>query len=418
MLAVVLFLPVALADSPQFQGDACNSGYVPYLFGDEGELTWQTDIGAGDSSPALVGDMLYVGSADGHLYAVDAGSGEVAWKTLLGTLETDEYGFERMPAVQPAPAFVDGRVIAASRDGRVAGLDAGDGEIVWSRDVGVDLRADITIDGERVLLAVDNRIVALNSGSGDVVWDSGPLGSRMFRAPASDGGRVYAGGWSGHVFALDLDDGSLVWKTDLTYKVDSIPLVKDGMVYVGSAMGGRYGLDVETGDVVWSDSGQRGTSYRNNPVGYRDHVLFMGNFDDSLAADAKTGDVVWRLDGPQQSAGSPLVVGQSLFTNGGHNTLVKRSVMDGELEWEYTTQADGGNGFSAPVASGDGGLFYASRDDFLYRFDFPVVGEEDWLPDCPAQAAALSPGALIPGVSAIVALGALVGVVFKLRVRR
>ena len=38
----------------------------------------------GQSSPVLAGDILYFGSDDGHLYALDKQTGKLLWKFYFG----------------------------------------------------------------------------------------------------------------------------------------------------------------------------------------------------------------------------------------------------------------------------------------------------------------------------------------------
>ncbi len=70
------------------------------------------------SSPALAGGKLYVGSADGTLYALDPASGREIWRfdTEGHALESGKFGFDRR-TIQSSPAVADGRVFVGSRDG-------------------------------------------------------------------------------------------------------------------------------------------------------------------------------------------------------------------------------------------------------------------------------------------------------------
>ena len=66
-------------------------------------------------SPAVAGDTVLFGSGDGHLYALDAGSGRERWRASLGG------------AVASSPAVSDGTVFATSRERAVTALDLADG---------------------------------------------------------------------------------------------------------------------------------------------------------------------------------------------------------------------------------------------------------------------------------------------------
>ncbi len=90
----------AVVDWPQFQFDPCHTGYNP----NESVLSpatvgnlvldWRYLTGGGvDSSPAVVDGVLYVGSGDSNVYAVNAVTGAPLWKYATGG------GVESSPAV-------------------------------------------------------------------------------------------------------------------------------------------------------------------------------------------------------------------------------------------------------------------------------------------------------------------------------
>jgi outer membrane protein assembly factor BamB len=80
------------------------------------------------STPTAVDGTVYVGSSDGDLYALDAGTGSVDWQRDLGR------------TVESSPAVVDGTVYVGSSTGHVYALapDETEGRIqsVSSRTTG------------------------------------------------------------------------------------------------------------------------------------------------------------------------------------------------------------------------------------------------------------------------------------------
>ncbi len=76
--------------------------------------------GAISSSPAISDEVVYVGSGDKFVYALDALTGEYLWS--FGT------GGE----VASSPAVAEGMVFVGSHDGSLYALDAENGEYVWS----------------------------------------------------------------------------------------------------------------------------------------------------------------------------------------------------------------------------------------------------------------------------------------------
>ena len=69
--------------------------------------------------------MVYVGSNDNRVYALDASTGDLIW-----SYETGDDG------VFSSPAVSGGVVYVGSRDNRVYALDASTGDLIWSYGTG------------------------------------------------------------------------------------------------------------------------------------------------------------------------------------------------------------------------------------------------------------------------------------------
>jgi len=72
------------ADAPMFRGNALHNGiYGSVPIGKFGRVKWKFHTGGMVfSSPAVVGGVVYVGSNDGNLYAVDLSSGKQRRQSL------------------------------------------------------------------------------------------------------------------------------------------------------------------------------------------------------------------------------------------------------------------------------------------------------------------------------------------------
>jgi outer membrane protein assembly factor BamB len=60
-----------------------------------------------DSSPAIAGDRVIVGSSDGKLYVLQLATGAKLWE------------FDAGAALTASPAIADGRIIIGDTDGRI-----------------------------------------------------------------------------------------------------------------------------------------------------------------------------------------------------------------------------------------------------------------------------------------------------------
>lgn len=110
------------------------------------DLLWNYQIGAGVNSTPLVADgVLYVGSDDSFLYALDAFSGDLLWRLPVETMTTRS-------------AAAAGVVYVSSRDGNLYALDAAGGELLWQYKTGWSGQspATVTVAGGAVYVGTND----------------------------------------------------------------------------------------------------------------------------------------------------------------------------------------------------------------------------------------------------------------------
>ncbi len=118
----------AQRSAAMFRGDPRHSGAYSAPTGSNlAGLQWRLETdGSVVSSPAILADTVWVGSADGKVYSIKLETGEPRWATDLGS------------PVTASPAVGGGRVIVSTRDGRVVCLSSSKGERQWQIVTGPD----------------------------------------------------------------------------------------------------------------------------------------------------------------------------------------------------------------------------------------------------------------------------------------
>ena len=256
-----------------FRNDLAHTGIypapgVPKLHG----VKWRFHTGGEVvSSPAVAGGVVYVGSNDGELYAIDEKTGTQKWKFAAGS---------RIPS---SPAVSDGVVFFGSYDGDFYAVDTVTGKLRWK----------FADPGERRFTATH-------------LHGSLPAGEAMpdpfdvyLSSPALWNGTVYFGSGDGNVYALDAATGSLRWKFKTGDVVHASPAIADGRLYIGSWDSYFYALDAATGKELWRFKTGEDPQYHNQ-VGMQssatiaDGVVYFGCRDSNLyALDAASGHQRW-----------------------------------------------------------------------------------------------------------------------------
>lgn len=249
------------------------------------------------------------------------------------------------------PTVLADRIYAADGYGLVVALDRLSGRRIWSTTVGEP-------DGGSFLKIWDRR---------DPSFLTGGVG-------AGDG-RILVGTTRGEVIALDADDGSEVWRTQLTSEILSPPAADDGVVMAQTNDGRLVALEGADGDTRWSYDNQvplltlRGTAAPVIAGGF----VFAGFGDGRVAAlNTETGAPIWqhRLVLPQGRTelerlvdvdGSPLVVLErgALFAISYQGRLKALSPPDGRVLWEIPASSH------LDLAEGYGQLYYVTDEDVV-----------------------------------------------------
>ena len=200
-----------------------------------------TTGGAVDSSPAELNGVVYAGSQDGFLYAVNAATGALEWKAGVGA------PIDASLAVTPDGTRTEAFV--GSENGNVyalAGARAQFAQVLWTFPTGDAVGSSPTLAGGVVYVGSDNGTVfAINAGTGQSVWNF-TTGGQVDSSPTVANGVVYVGSANGNFHALNADTGALLWQFPIGSFVAS-PAVANGIVYVGSGDGNVYAFGLPAG---------------------------------------------------------------------------------------------------------------------------------------------------------------------------
>ena len=125
---------------------------------------------------------VFAGSADGRLYAFDAGSGELLW-----TFKTKDQ------ILFPPVEFTQDLIVIAAQDQFVYALNTGDGTLCWRQALGSLPCGELCITDETVFVGTTKgSICALNAHSGRLNWKHKPGGEKLKAGPAVADSYLYA----------------------------------------------------------------------------------------------------------------------------------------------------------------------------------------------------------------------------------
>lgn len=242
------------ADWPQFRG-ANSSGIAvgpapPVEFGPGKNELWRVRVGAGHSSPCIVGNSIFLTTYDEKqkvlaVVCLNRSNGEVRW-----TQEVPTGGIEKgHPSFNPAsstPACDGERVVAYFGSyGLIcfdmAGTKQWDVKMKLARSFGGNATSPIIVGGKVILYRgnyVDHFLLAVDKHSGKEIWKVkqperfGPdMASTATPIVAGDKLIVHS---ARAVQAVDLPTGKQIWKTGCSTTATSTPVIAGNEVIVAT----------------------------------------------------------------------------------------------------------------------------------------------------------------------------------------
>ncbi|HLO90556.1 MAG TPA: PQQ-binding-like beta-propeller repeat protein [Lentimicrobium sp.] len=306
------------------------------------------------SSPVVYDGVLFIGSNDKCMYALNALTSELLWK------------FEANGRIKSSPAVDETTVYFGAFDSTLYAVDRRTGLEKWH----------FRTRSEGFHRAIN--LFGLNTGNIRQIdpWDF------YFSSPVIDGNRLYVGSGDSSIYCFDKNLGTKLWEYKTRGVVHSSPAIGNGMVYCGSWDSKMYAFDALSGKIKWEYQAGIDTAYncfvgfQASPVLY-DGVLYCGSRDAAMyALDANSGKLIWRTYDPGMSwfPSSVAVRGDYLYTGSSDaRKFYCFNRKNGYIEyykntWSYT--------FSSPALT-DNAAYIGSANGRIYCFELSS-GNLNW----------------------------------------
>ncbi len=311
-LGAPTWAPPVAADGVVYVGTS--AGRVHAVRARDGSRVWSWDgPHAIDGAAAVEGDTVYVLDTKLELHALNRRDGTPRWTTplhdaaLAGGPAPDNPTFNHRAAT---PLVWDGVVYCGSSDGGLYAVDAAGGQVRWRHAAGAAVFSSVGRTETDTLLfgTMDGSVVLLDRRTHEEIRRFKTDGG-VVTTPVVAAGNVIVGSRDYLVHAFRLADGAEAWRFSYWFSwVESTPALVDGLLYIGASDYSRVtALDPATGRARWetpvhgmnwgtplvtADRVFTGTAAQNIPGTVIAHVGGL------MALDRKTGEVCWQLLAP------------------------------------------------------------------------------------------------------------------------
>ena len=369
---------LAPGDWPMFQRDPTRSAYAPDAGGPpEGEVAWTFQTNAPlPSAPAVVEGVVYLGTGDHRIVALDADSGRLIWEV------------ETTGPVDSHPAVAGGFLYVGLRDGRILALDADTGGQRWEFQTGDLVYSSPAVhEGVVYVGSADHKLYALDALDGDVIW-SDKTGGRITTAPSVVGERVVVNAQDRQTYVYNARTGNLQLDYS-TSETGGAPALSDSLVYVSDTRGTLVAIDLQKrqypGEKLarwarvqlwvwgWADSlpvpkgfhwmyRQPREDFVSTPALDARATYIVSDTGNVHALDRLDGERLWTHSTGAEVKGSPIVAGDVVYVADLTGKLHGLDAASGEPVFEF----DLGDRITSNVTAANDMLFVPAESGALY----------------------------------------------------
>ncbi len=281
----------------------------------------------GWSGTAFHDGIIYSGTQDGRIVAVNATTRDLVWSRPMITEAAGGLGCG--PAVVAAaiyttPVATDGLVYVGTytaQGGRMYALGMTDGEIIWEYPrggayMGAIVGDPVISDDTLYVGSSDGKVHALALSTFTRRWESERLADKLWTSPVVVGDTLYVTTFDGVIYALSAETGATLDRVfELEAGFATSPVVHGRIIYAGSFDGHLYAIDIDSAETVWRfpQGGAAGGWFWADPL-VHEGVVYAGSLDGRLyLIDAETGDRVGDFDAGSPFVSSPVIMDDVLI---------------------------------------------------------------------------------------------------------
>ena len=193
-----------------------------------------------------------------------------------------------------SPIVVNDVIYAVDGDGNVYSINAINGEVLWKSQIDWVQGSGQSLayySGKLYLAAYSGVVYAINSNDGTIEWTYS-TNETLNSSPIVQDNKVFVAGWAGGLYSIDTMTGTLLWRTKVgeVYRTDFA--ANGGMLYIFSRDGNLHAIKVDTGEEAWTTRVADGYGNGRTPA-FFDSVLYIAGDQKIYAIDSLTGKTIW-----------------------------------------------------------------------------------------------------------------------------
>ncbi len=346
------------ASWPIFRGSGDLRGLADTPLADSLMLAWKFKTGGPIRSSAVIDDgLVFIGSSDGCVYAIELRTGTKLWR------------FQTGGEVEGPPWVVDGVVFAGTVDGSLYALDAKSGSLKWEYKTEGKIHSSANWfyakDGSSLRILVgsyDGKLHCVDGSSGEFLW-SYQTDNYINGAAAVSDDRVVFGGCDGLIHVIKATDPSQRDTINSDSYIAGSVAIRAGRAYVGNYDGLFVCADIKKARILWQYKDADVPIFSSPAVG-KDVVVFGSRDKWVRCLRSNDSKEVWRFETLGQVDSSPVICLDKVVVGSNDGRLYLLRLTDGKELWSYQI----GEPIVSSPAVASGVVVVGCDDGYVYAF--------------------------------------------------
>lgn len=349
LCVLCVFVVNSPADWPLFRGNPLQNGVGDAKLPDKLEVLWKFESkDAIEGAAAIVNGIVYVGSLDEHLYALDLNRGILLWKYKAGPIKA-------------APSVHRGAVYVGDEEGMFHCVDAVKGTKRWTFETMGEITSSANFADDQIIFGSHDSTLYCLDKDGKPAWKfktEGPVNG----SPAIVGKLTFVAGCDSALHVIDVASGKELKAIDLDGQAAATAAIRDQQLFVGTMANQFQAIDLKKGEVFWTYEPQRAQPFYSSAA-VTDKLIVVGGRDKLVhALDRAKGTLVWSFPTKGRIDSSPVVVGQRVYVGSLDGHLYVLDLSKGEL----VQKLELGRGIIASAAVSGESLVIGTTDGAVF----------------------------------------------------
>jgi len=353
----------------------------------------------GWSGTAVHDGIIYVGTVDGRVVAINSSTGNLEWSYSIAPVTAPSSGFSCGQTSAPTAIYdtpvvdrdivyigtYNGQVLALNMLARSQNLSFPQkryGE--WEWDCPIEnarsnaIVADLLVKDAIYVSSSNGRVYSLDKEFGDEKWESNISDEKLWTSPKIQSDTLYVSTFDGHIYALSAETGKLLdWSFKSQAGFASSPVIYEDIIYVGSFDRYLYAVEIGSAEPEWRFPQEKpaGNWFWASPI-VNEGIVYAGCLDGRVyAIEAKTGEKLWEFDAGNSIVSSPVLMDNLLIVTDESGTVyvfdLSAELANEGVPWRtIPIGADVRSSFCAQ----EGLVYIRGEDNQLYVVDIDMGG--------------------------------------------